>query len=295
VSAPAARFGNVERVPYDISKPDESARILRRRFERAGYLYFPKALDDALTAPVLAAMLGVLAPHIAWDETAAAPVLRGDPFFESDPLWDALYPEVQSLESLHGLFHSEPVLALMRLVAGESAFVYPMKMARVASPRKLGYETPPHQDAYSHHAGPSMAGIWIALHDVSESMGRLAILPGSHLGGVRPVHEALGVGGVQCEIWPEETLWHVADVNAGDVIIFHACTVHRAEANTDPYRVRLSVDTRFCDYGAPVFATNLEPHHGWRIPKLDWEYVYRDWRRRDLCYYWRDYPALFGG
>jgi hypothetical protein len=295
VTVVPAPFAGVERAAYEVSCAGEATSVLRQRFERDGYLYFPRALDAALTAPVLGGLLDALAPHIVWDDAAASPLLRGEPFFESDPLWDALYPEVQSLEALHTLFHSEPVQALMRRVAGESVFVYPMKMARVASPRKLGCETPPHQDAYSHHAGPTMAGIWIALHDVGESMGRLAILPGSHKGGVRPVHKAAGVGGVQCEIRPQETLWHVSDVSAGDVIIFHSCTVHRAEANTDPERVRLSVDTRFCDYGAPVFATNLEPHHGWRIPKLDWEYVYRNWRRRDLCYYWRDYPALFGG
>jgi len=294
VNAAPAPFADVERVAYEISRTEEGTTVLRRRFERSGYLYFPKTLDGALTASVLAGVLDVLKPHVVWDDAAAAPLLRGEPFFESDPLWDALYPEVQSLEALHALFHSEPVQAPMRRVAGDAVFVYPMKMARVASPRKLGYETPPHQDAYSHHAGPSMAGIWIALHDVGESMGRLAILPGSHRGGVRAVHNAAGVGGVQCDIRSDETLWHVSDVSAGDVIIFHSCTVHRAEANTDSCRVRLSVDTRFCDYGAPVFATNLEPHHGWRIPKLDWEYVYRNWRERNLCYYWRDYPARFG-
>ena len=138
-----------------------------------------------------------------------------------------------------------------------------------------------------------MAGIWVALHDVDESMGRLTLLPGSHLRGVRPVHEATGVGGVQCEIYADEHLWHVGNVSAGDVIIFHSRTVHRAQPNTAVDDVRLSVDTRFCDYGAPVFSTNLEPHHGWRIPRLDWEYVYQYWRERELCYYWRDYPALF--
>jgi hypothetical protein len=69
--------------------------------------------------------------------------------------------------------------------------------------------------------------------------------------------------------------------------------VHRAQPNTDSKRVRLSVDTRFCDYGAPVFSTNLEPHHAWRIPRLDWDYVYRGWSDATIKYYWRDYPALF--
>jgi hypothetical protein len=279
--------------PFVASRADEARDKLWQRFQRNGYLYIPGALDLGRCESLREAMLGALQPHLRWDDTLCSPVLEGEPFFESDPLWDALYPRIQALETFHALFHEPALQQLMTVVAGEHPFVYPMKMARIAAPGKIGYETPPHQDAYSHHAGPAMAGIWVALHDADAAMGRLTILPGSHLGGVRPVHPAQGVGGVQCEVYPHETLWHVSDVGAGDVVIFHSRTVHRAQPNVDDRRWRLSVDTRFCPYGEPVFSTNLEPHHGWRIPKLDWEYVYRNWRRRDLCYYWRDYPALF--
>lgn len=287
------RFAGVRYAPYLRSSPDDGDALLRERFDRDGYLYLPRGVGEDLVAQLREAILATLKPHIVWDEGCAAPVLRGEPFFEGDPLWDALYPDIQAIERLHGLFHEPVVQRLMQFVAGVEPFVYPMKMARIATPRRIGFETPPHQDAYSHHAGPTMAGIWIALHDVDSAMGRLALLPGSHVRGVRPVHAAPGVGGIQCEIYDDETLWHVGDVAAGDVIIFHSQTVHRAQANTDAERVRLSVDTRFCDYGAAVFSTNLEPHHGWRIPRLDWEHVYRYWRSDALKYYWRDYPALF--
>ena len=286
-------FSGASYAPYEVARVDEPDAELRSRFGRDGYLYFPEALPARLIDGLRDAILDCLAPHIAWNSEADAPVLLGEPFFESDPLWDAVYPEIQALEDLHAVFHAPEVLDLMRRLLDDEVFVYPMKMARVSAPRKIGYETPPHQDAFSHHAGPTMAGIWIALHDADEAMGRLTLLPGSHKRGVRPVHDALGVGGVQCEIYSDEHLWHVSDVRAGDVILFHSQTVHRAQANTDSQRVRLSVDTRFCDYGAPVFSTNLEPHHGWRIPHLDWDYVYRDFSDDALKYYWRDYPALF--
>ena len=168
-----------------------------------------------------------------------------------------------------------------------------MKMARIASPNMLGFETPPHQDAYSHHAGPTMAGIWIALHDVDETMGRLAILNRSHLGGVRSVVSSEGVGGVQCKIFNGENVWNVSDVSCGDAIIFSSRTVHRAEANRALNRVRISVDTRFCNYGAPVFSTNFEPHHGWRISTLDWDYIYKNWEEEKLKYYWLNYENVF--
>lgn len=290
--AEVSPFACASYAPLSASGLSANAAELRERFQREGYLYLPGAMAT-LVEPLLGDMLGVLDPHIVWDASERAPILVGEPFFETDPLWDELYPRVQALQSLHHLFHHPVVRSLMQVLVGENPFVYPMKMARIAAPRKLGFETPPHQDAYSHHAGPTMAGIWVALHDVDASMGRLTLLPGSHKRGVRPVHKALGVGGVQCEIYADENHWHVSDVQAGDVIIFHSCTVHRAQPNTATQRVRLSVDTRFCDHGAPVFSTNLTPHHGNRIPELDWEYVYRDWGHSPLRYYWRDYPGLF--
>ena len=75
--------------------------------------------------------------------------------------------------------HHEPeITGLMERLLENPAFVYPMKMARIATPGKIGYETPPHQDAHSHQGGPTMAGIWVALHDVAAGMGRLMLLPG---------------------------------------------------------------------------------------------------------------------
>ena len=199
---------------------------------------------------------------------------------------------MQSLHAFHNFFHEDDLQQLVAKLAGDNVFMYPMKMARVSTPGKIGYETPPHQDAHSHQAGPTMAGIWVALHPVNEGLGRLKLLPRSHKDGVRKVFQSPGVGGVQCEIFPEEDVWHVSDVEPGDVIIFHSCCVHKAEPNTSEESVRISIDTRFCDYGAPVFVSNLEPHHGWRIDGLDWQRIYRDWDDRKLAYYWRDYPNL---
>ena len=271
----------------------EGAEVLRARFEDWGYLYLPGFVDAKRCAALLSDIVAVLEPEVTLAGTTAGPRLVGEPITETDPVWDRCYPDIQALESFHRFFHQPELLELMRVVSSEEVFVYPMKMARVATPRRLGFETPPHQDAHSHQAPEKMAGIWVALHEASAGMGRLKILPKSHLRGVRPVFQAQGVGGVQCEIYEDENEWHVSDVGQGDVILFHCCTVHKAEPNTSDSAVRISVDTRFTDYGTPVFSTNLDPHHGWRIDKLDWDYVYRNWQADDLKHYWRDYPALF--
>ena len=276
-----------------VSRADEPAQTLQLRFQRDGYLYFKRQVAPEKCAGLLQGFLRCLAPHIDYDQAEGSPVLKGEPFFETDPIWDEVYPRMQSLYEFHNFFHQDDLQQLMRILVGERVFVYPMKMARIATPKKIGYETPPHQDAHSHQAGPTMAGIWIALHDAREGMGRLKLLPGSHQRGVRQVFRAEGVGGVQCEIFPDENVWHVSDVEQGDVIIFHSCCVHKAEPNTSADKVRISIDTRFCDYGAPVFVTNLEPHHGWRIEGFDWHSIYSDWEDQALQFYWQEYPHIF--
>jgi len=278
--------------PFIESRADEDTQVLRDRFSQWGYLLIRQYVPQAQCDRLLDLLVQAARPYVG-REGQSPPRLAGEPFFETDPAWDEIYPRIQSLEDFHAFFHQRLIVDLMERVTGTQAFVYPMKMARISTPGKVGYETPPHQDAHSHHAGPTMAGFWVALHEVSEAMGRVKVLPKSHERGVRPVHGTKGVGGVQCEIYPDETTWHVSDFKAGDVLIFHSCTVHKAEPNTTANTVRISVDTRFCDHGAPVFSTNLEPHHGWRIAGLDWPAIYHGWTQSQLQYYWRDYPNLF--
>lgn len=278
--------------PLVVSRVDEAPELLHERFAHYGYLHFKAQVPKNRCDGLREAILDRCAPYLLPDAETGLPNLVGEPFFETDAVWDAIYPRIQALEAFHAFFHEPDMLELMETVRGGPVFVYPMKMARIATPKKIGYETPPHQDAHSHQADGRMAGIWVALQDVDASLGRLKLLPFSHREGVRPVHQASGVGGVQCLIHPHETTWHVSDVQAGDVIIFHSCCIHKAEPNTAARASRFSVDTRFCDAGAPVFVTNLEPHHGWRIPGLNWETIYRDWQRRDLQYYWRNYPTI---
>lgn len=269
----------------------EKPSILKRRFDEYGYLYLKQAVPADVCESLLDRILGHLQDDILLGD--GVPQLHGRPFCEGDSVWDAVYPEIQSESSLHAFFHRPELQHLMEILWPGEVFVYPMKMVRVSTPGRIGDETPPHQDAHSHQAPKDMAGMWVALHDVHENMGRLKILPGSHHRGVRQVFEAQGVGGVQCEIFPQETTWHVSDMQRGDVIIFHSCTIHKAEPNTAESDVRVSVDTRFCRYGTPVFSLNLYPHHSWTIDRLDWDYVYRNWSSSRLQHYWEQYPELF--
>ncbi|MFT5580720.1 MAG: ectoine hydroxylase-related dioxygenase (phytanoyl-CoA dioxygenase family) [Paraglaciecola psychrophila] len=276
-----------------VSALQEDRLLLQERFQHYGYLYFKQAAAAAKCEALLEDFYRQLSPYIVSDKQTGLPLCQGAGFAETDAIWDEVYPKMQSLEAFHSFFHQHDMLDVMGIVAGDEVFVYPMKMARISTPGMIGHETPPHQDGHSHNAGPRMAGVWVALHDIDQRTGRLKLLPGSHKNGIRPVHQTQGVGGISCEIYPQETCWHVSDVARGDVILFHSAMVHKAEPNRSEHSARMSIDTRFCDYGAPVFSTNLEPHHGWRIEGFDWDSIYRNWQRSTLQHYWRDYPNLF--
>lgn len=283
-----------QNLPLIASNANEDADILQARLQDWGYLYFKNYVSPEQCQRLLDEFVDTLSPHIALNSTSGLPVLTGEAFTETDALWDEYYPKMQSLERFHAFYHQPALIELMEKIAGKEVFVYPMKMARVSTPKKIGYETPAHQDAKSHVAGPTMCGIWTALQNISADMGRLKLLPRSHLQGVREVVPAQGVGNVQCKIFDDETTWHVSNVEQGDVIIFHSYMVHKAEPNKSEHTVRMSVDTRFCDYGAPVFYSNKEPHHAWRIDGFGWESIYKNWKNKDLQYYWQDYPAFWG-
>ena len=156
-------LGDQALIPSDAN---EAPDILRSRFQEWGYLYFKQYVAPEKCASLLKDILSRLSPYVSMDESRQLPILTGEGFVETDAVWDEVYPKIQALESFHGFFHDAELLELMRTVSNSEVFVYPMKMARISTPKKLGYETPPHQDARSHVAPSSMAGIWVALHDV---------------------------------------------------------------------------------------------------------------------------------
>ena len=78
-------------------------------------------------------MLHCLQPHIVFDQQRQLPQLMGEPFFETDPIWDQVYPKIQSLASFHIFFHQADAQKLMQTVVGPDGFIfYPMKLGRIA-------------------------------------------------------------------------------------------------------------------------------------------------------------------
>ncbi len=262
---------------------------LRDQFDRDGYLYFRRLLDPEVVNKVRRDILGVLG-ELGWTEAGTIP-LSGRcvcvPYRETDEEFLAGYQEVQKLESFHRLAHHPTLLATMRAVLGDTAFPHPLKIARLNFPDSYETSTPPHQDYPNNQGTPSLTAAWVPVCDMTEGLGGLAVLRGSHKWGLLPVAGHMGAGN-RCAVIPpdmaEECRWVTTDFAMGDVLLFPAYTVHAALHNASEFFMRLSIDFRYQLEGEALTPGCLEPH----FQRLTWEEIYEGWESTDLQYYWKD-------
>ena len=280
-------------LPYrDSSGSADDATALHARMAEDGYLFLPGLLPGESVAAVRDAVLG-LCRDAGWADDAGRPA--GRPRLEGQEGWWEVYDPLQKTRAFHALAHHPRLLgAVARLLSGAPAvLVHPRNIGRITFPGATHFTTPAHQDFPLIQGTPDTYTAWLPLADCPMRLGGLAMLRGSHRFGMLPMRPAVGPGGVEADtraIEREEGLtWHAQDLKAGDVLLFHSHTVHRALPNRTADGLRLSADYRYQDASAPVVAHSLEPHYG----RLSWEQVYADWPEGDdLRYYWRRLPGL---
>ncbi len=109
-------------------------------------------------------------------------------------------------------------------------------------PPGVGQPTPAHQDGFYFMLEPNEAvTMWLALEDVDEENGCVRYLPGSHLKGIRPHGrtQTLGFSQGLLDYSSEDERNEVAfPARAGDLLVHHALTVHRADGNRTRDRTR---------------------------------------------------------
>jgi len=111
----------------------------------------------------------------------------------------------------------------------------PQELEWFNKPPRVSTATPPHQDGYYFMLTPPEAiTMWLALDSVDESNGCVRYLPGSHLRGLRP-HGRTNVLGFSQGILGYGAADYADEVpmraEPGDLLVHHALTVHRADAN----------------------------------------------------------------
>ncbi|RXZ81334.1 phytanoyl-CoA dioxygenase [Paenibacillaceae bacterium] len=267
---------------------------LQERAEKSGYLFFRNVLDKDRLLEVRKLILeilnsrGLVSQYHPVDEGIAdydqvnklpseAVVGYGVPM--------DLYQEVQKLEAFHALAHQPALLELFAVLFGEAALPHPRNIARLMLPHESVKTTPPHQDFIHIQGTPATWTAWFPLGDCSKELGGLAILEGSHQEGVLHVtqHQG-GAGGLEAILCELDLEWAEGDYQLGDVIVFHSCTVHKAQPNRMGNKIRLSCDFRYQPLSQPIDQGSLQPHGGRGL--YTWEELYEGWQDKSIQYYW---------
>jgi hypothetical protein len=173
-----------------------------------------------------------------------------------DPRWLALQQRVLADPRFAQLGDEARLLRVLEVLLGEKPRGQRGDICRIALPRAAHLTTPPHQDHWYTGGTTKMWTAWIALTDTPLELGPLAVLPGSHKRGLLPHHGA-DKGG-QC-VCAREQAFAAAPLAAGDAILFHSLTVHRALPNITANRVRLSVDYRYQAASEPLTSRLIPP------------------------------------
>lgn len=207
-----------------------------------------------------------------------------------DPEYYAVYRPAISLQSFNELAHDPAILDVMEILLEadeDDVLVRPAKLARLVFPQEGEFgATPPHQD-FPHEQGTANAyTCWVPFGDCSRRMGSLALWPGSHRHGIYDHGFVPGIGGLGIHVERLEPVWLASDIAAGDVLVFHAMTVHAALPNRTPNRLRLSGDYRYQRVDEPVPEHALSPSGA----GLTWDQVYEGWTDDTYQHYWRERP-----
>lgn len=259
---------------------------LRNLIRDEGFLMMRGLLPPATIHDVGQKCLAVI-------RSAGLPVGSADDPYRFD--WDRMpddyhdrvgevFTELYGLEAVHLLYHSEPLLSVGQILTNEEDTIpHPHKRVRFQPPGRAGappQKTGAHQDHMYNQASTEMYTVWVPLGDVEADMGGLEVLPRSHLNGLKEVDEETEAGSITYQVkerWPDRD-WFRPAYNAGDCIIFHSLTLHRASPNMSE-RVRLSVDCRYQGASQPFARELLQP-----LPGVIESYP--NWRHKELQYYW---------
>lgn len=228
---------------------------LRQRAEADGYLYFPGLVASTVTEPALACARAI-GERLDWFQPAAgdrAGLVEAQPGAHQsgrgfdDPGFVALQREMNNSPELRTLGGTAAVGRILEALYEEAPALARTNILWVKLPGSPEHTTGPHQDIYYVPQCPDLWTVWFPLVDTPMDVGPLAVIPGSHRGPLRPHDSAL----TAIVPPPRTDPWHSSAVTVGDVVLFHARTVHLAWSNIHPRRVRISADVRYLRASSP--------------------------------------------
>lgn len=227
--------------PLVAAPADDDGR--RARAQADGFLYVPALVSADRIAPVRAVVDAALARRGWLVDGASDPAHRLGRW--DDQRWTAFLAEVLASAPYQALAAAPEILDVIRVLVGDEPQLHVGDVCRLVSPGAVDLTTPPHQDAAYLKDAAGVWTAWLALGPCPRELGPLALLPGSHTGGLRPHAPVITGDGVVGTDIPDDAVWHAGDLAAGDVLFFSSLTVHRALPNITADQLRVSVDYRY--------------------------------------------------
>jgi ectoine hydroxylase-related dioxygenase (phytanoyl-CoA dioxygenase family) len=226
---------------------------LRALMARDGFLFVRGLVPPDLVAALRARVLGY-ARRIGWlgrqapiEAARAAPGKRVGCYH--DPDWVNLQVDVQTAPEIWALGECAAIRRVLHAIADRPGdlTLSTANTVRVFSPHP-DMATPPHQDAHYVRTLGEFRTVWLPLGDCPRALGPLALLAGSHRGGL---HAHAGEGAADaCVAVSADAVWSTADFRCGDAALFGPYTVHRTLPNESGDRLRLSADFRYAFWDA---------------------------------------------
>jgi len=221
-------------------------RALRVRIAADGYVFVRGLLDRATIEAVGTAGLAHL-QAAGWtaagpDPVTATPQTPIRAVRMRDAFGDPGYRRILADPDFNRIPFSAPVTDLMGQILGPGGFCYPLKLPRVVYPADLVPRQPGNVVHKDYGSVQDMFTCWVPLGTVPQSLGGLAVKPGSqHTTRWR-----------YRQLRDLEPGWATTDYEPGDVLVFHCLTTHAALPNRQR-RMRFSGEYRWqlADQPAP--------------------------------------------
>ena len=223
-----------------------------------GYLLLRGALNRDLVQRVRDDLIAVLHDCNILESPAAPPIWSGGPA-PTEEEYLAYYERAVQLDSFNRLAESAEVRAVMEAIYDGPVQVWEQRLLRIIPPDPDGAAplgVGAHQDGSPQlgYLTQDFSTAWIPLTDIDERLGGLAVVPGSHRGGVRAqtgsASSSLRTAKTQTFEAPSAgEQWVTSTYRPGDLIVFASMTLHKGQPNTSD-RLRLSCDFRYQPQGA---------------------------------------------
>ncbi|CAN5597050.1 hypothetical protein BH09PLA1_BH09PLA1_28120 [soil metagenome] len=251
----------------DSSRASADPKSLRDQLQRDGYLFLRGVAQRDRVLNLRRAIVRLLA-SAGWIDPKGETWTGAGPFTEGDPEYMAVYKQLLHLPEFANYADSAEFLELTAKLLGGPSMAHKLRIGRVTFPNNTSQTTAAHQDFQYIRGAPETYTIWTPIGDCPGELGGLAVLRGSHRAGF--IEHKLFEGkkyaghGLADEVLPsaEGVQWHSGDFAAGDVLLFHSHTVHKARPNLTTDRLRISTDNRYQRVGDAIAPVSQGTHYG---------------------------------